>query len=877
MGTTADGTISCAGSATFAITARQTTAVTVLMQCGAPAPDSGSASFNGQAYFCAVASAVSAIPSETTVGNSVALTGSATGPNTAGITYAWSAPSGTFSAASSASTNFTCTAPGLVTVTLAASDGAIPDGGSCNPALSTATVQVQCDGASDAGTSPDATVGDASPDSSSGPTACNLGPNGAIKHVIYLQFDNTHLAQDNPNVPSDLQQMPHLLSFIRSNGTMMANDHTVLISHTAGGILSSLTGVYPDRNGQTVTNSYVRTSTTGAFTFPSSFQYWTDSVSATNTPTVPNLVQPDGTNMPAPWVAYTRAGCNFGGVGTANLELENVSTAATGDMTKVFGANSPQWNEAKSNSSLAVTDFEGIAVHCAAGSSVCAGGEADVLPQEPGGYSGFMGLFGTQQVDPLLTGSTTTPVMDLLGNPIQDANGNSGFPGFNGMVAAVSLSYIANMQEHGVPVTYAYISDAHDNHAANGLAYGPGQPGYVAQLQAYDQAFANFFTRLANDGIDKTNTLFVITVDEGDHFVGVTPTPAGCDGVTTPCTYPPPSGQTAGTGEININIDTLVTSEQPAIGSQFVMGNRTNPGAPYDFTVHGDDAPTFYLSRVGGDAGATGPLAPTDPVARGFERAAGQFTALNPYTGNTDSLLFRMADQSGMKAIHMFTTGDAVRNPTFVYFADDDYFITDFPTTTCADCIQPGFAWNHGDDQSVIGMTWQGWVGPGVKNENNQGDQTTFTDHTDVRPTILSILGLRDQYQSDGRVITQALTSTDYASSLGSNLTTAETLGDSYKQINAPFGPFAQCALTASTYALQADDATYASFESSVDNLTSTRDTLATSIKSALDAAEFGGTAIDPTQASSWITQAQNLLTSCNSLTATIPTADAGH
>src|SRR5690348_14134407 len=33
---------------------------------------------------------------------------------------------------------------------------------------------------------------------------------GAIKHVIYIQFDNVHFTRDNPNVPSDLEQMPHL-------------------------------------------------------------------------------------------------------------------------------------------------------------------------------------------------------------------------------------------------------------------------------------------------------------------------------------------------------------------------------------------------------------------------------------------------------------------------------------------------------------------------------------------------------------------------------------------------------------------------------------------------------------------------------------------
>src|SRR5205085_2717186 len=49
--------------------------------------------------------------------------------------------------------------------------------------------------------------------------------------------------------------------------------------------------------------------------------------------------------------------------------------------------------------------------------------------------------------------------------------------------------------------------------------FGPGEAGYVAQLKSYDQGFADFFARLANDGINKSNTLFVFTADENDHFV----------------------------------------------------------------------------------------------------------------------------------------------------------------------------------------------------------------------------------------------------------------------------------------------------------------------------------------------------------------------
>src|SRR5450759_1102705 len=84
-------------------------------------------------------------------------------------------------------------------------------------------------------------------------SSCSLqSAGGNIHHVIYIQFDNTHFNRDNPNVPSDLEQMPNLLNFIQNNGTLLTNDHTALISHTATGILTSLTGVYPDRMGQSV-------------------------------------------------------------------------------------------------------------------------------------------------------------------------------------------------------------------------------------------------------------------------------------------------------------------------------------------------------------------------------------------------------------------------------------------------------------------------------------------------------------------------------------------------------------------------------------------------------------------------------------------------
>src|SRR5881392_735687 len=171
---------------------------------------------------------------------------------------------------------------------------------------------------------------------------CDLGHGGQsrIKHLIYLQFDNTHLLRDRSNFASDLELMPHLKNFLSDNGTLSDNEHTILISHTAGGILSSLTGLYPDRNGQAVSNSYGYFRPDGSVGFSSSFKYWTDKTDggnpANNPPTPsadPSFNMVTGTpavqeNTPAPWVPWARAGCDVGNVSTANAVLEN-NTAIT--------------------------------------------------------------------------------------------------------------------------------------------------------------------------------------------------------------------------------------------------------------------------------------------------------------------------------------------------------------------------------------------------------------------------------------------------------------------------------------------------------------------------------------------------------------------
>src|SRR5438094_8671266 len=246
-------------------------------------------------------------------------------------------------------------------------------------------------------------------------------PKGAIQHVIYVQLDNTHFRRDNPDVPADLEQMRHLLNFIQDNGVLMSNDHTVLISHTATGILTSLTGVYPDRMGQPVSNSFRYFKTDGTTRTGVSFAYWTAPLfdpAGSTTDTTPEMINENGKIAPAPWAPFTRAGCDFGAVAKANTILENTAI----DIATVFGAGSPEAAEVASNPGQAFADFVGIGVHCAQNSAICSTanhGRPDVLPDEPGGYNGFNGLFGAKNVDPVI--KPGAPMTDLGGNVIQDA------------------------------------------------------------------------------------------------------------------------------------------------------------------------------------------------------------------------------------------------------------------------------------------------------------------------------------------------------------------------------------------------------------------------------------------------------------------------
>jgi hypothetical protein len=668
-----------------------------------------------------------------------------------------------------------------------------------------------------------------------GSAGCALGTHGAVRHVIYIQFDNVHYTRDNPNVPSDLQQMPNLLGFLTGHGTLVTHEHTPLIAHTADDIVTSESGLYGSDQGMPIANEYNYYKPGGTTDTAGSFAYWTDPIVDYDTGLAgkpvgdhtPTMIGANGKNTPAPWVPYTRAGCDFGAVAAANTELENTLP----DVPHVFGANSPEAKEAENPNlqNKATADFMGLSVHCALHSAACsAGSRPDVLPDEPGGYHGYRALYGSRFIQPLI--SPAGPVRNLDGQVIKDSSGDIGFPGYDGMTGVNALAYTLDMQTHGVPVTFTYLSDLHDNFNGSG-AFGPGQAGYVKQLQEENAAFGTFFARLAAHGITQANTLFVVTADEGDHFVGSAPTPAGCNGVTVPCHY-------AKIGEVDGNLTGLLAAK----------------GITTPFDVEADSAPGIY---VHGQPGRTA------PAVRSLEQAAARLTGDDLATGQAQRLTGYLADPVEMKILHMVTS-DPKRTPTLVLFGNDNFWLSSGSATCGTSCFSEpkgGDAWNHGTAAEQINTTWLGMAGPGAAHLGI--DNSVWSDHTSIQPTMMALLGLRDDYAPDGRVLGELMTPAARPAGMRAHRGTLLRLGRTYTQLEAAVGAFGLDTLRASTRALASNtpgDTTFTRIENALQRLGSERDSIGARMQSLLLGAEFGGRTLNAAAARALIRAGDRLL-----------------
>lgn len=203
-------------------------------------------------------------------------------------------------------------------------------------------------------------------------------------------------------------------------------------------------------------------------------------------------------------------------------------------------------------------------------------------------------------------------------------------------------------------------------------------------------------------------------------------------------------------------------------------------------------------------------------------------------------------------------TNDPLRTPTYSIFPMPDYFFGASSGPNVA--FNNGFAYDHGYYSPNINITWVGMVGPGVVNNQVDGSGAaggneaqdpnstntvpeastngTWVEETDIRPTLLYLVGLHDDYQSDGHVITQAL------SDPMATLQATEDLAKGYDQINSSVGQLATDTLIADSNALatgsSSDDSAYEDVQAALQQLADDRDTAAAPIKKVLTNAANG-------------------------------------
>jgi hypothetical protein len=385
----------------------------------------------------------------------------------------------------------------------------------------------------------------------------------------------------------------------------------------------------------------------------------------------------------------------------------------------------------------------------------------------------------------------------------------------------------------------------------------------VAALKAYDDAFAAFFDRLAKHGIDKSNTLFIFTADENDHFAGQQA--QNCNGVSntpgvpsTPCVYNTASVPASGNPKHGIFDVTNGAGAPPPIADPTWMGpvpplapnaplvgevgyniqwliGKTVSSTAYDISF--DSAPSFYINGQPQAVDAGGHIV-VNTTLRAFEQKAATLMAFDPYIDETKltPVARYLVDAPTLKAIHMINA-DPQRTMSFTMFAQPDFFFQTFsPCPKGQGCVNSSFAWIHGDYAPDIGQTWLGLVGPGV--QGGGFDDDTWTDHTDIVPTVMSLLGLTTDYVPDGRVITQVLKPQVAKKGNGTSFT---DLGNIYKQLNAPYGDFNHSLIVASTTGIKSDDDhKYMDIEENIQELTAERDALVEQMKGILNGTSNG-------------------------------------
>lgn len=260
-----------------------------------------------------------------------------------------------------------------------------------------------------------------------------------------------------------------------------------------------------------------------------------------------------------------------------------------------------------------------------------------------------------------------------------------------------------------------------------------------------------------------------------------------------------------------------------------------------------------------------------DTLSRSFGRALAATQYTNFYTGQTETVFPYIADSNAIHLLHL-VTADPYRLPTLIAFNNPNFdsFSSSGPSLTT------GFPWYHGSIAPEINNIWLGLVGPGVRNDKGKGGLRTdiWSDHTDIRPTMLALLGLKDSYQQQGRVLIEALYDWAVPQTLVAHRETLIRLGEAYKQLNAPLGQFPQAALrfdtTAIASGISANDNCYVAVSATLQNdLIPRHDQLVSEMEEMLSKAAFDNQAIDEQAAKKLIQQSEQLIKEAEQLAVT--------
>ena len=418
------------------------------------------------------------------------------------------------------------------------------------------------------------------------------------------------------------------------------------------------------------------------------------------------------------------------------------------------------------------------------------------------------------------------------------------------------------MQEPGIPVTFGYLSDAHDAHGKAGeihIAYGPGETGLPrAAASTTTTRSRGFFDRLKNDGITKDNTLFVVTVEEGDHFAGTAPDAA----VRRRHGRPAPTAQraTRHRGQRRPEAARRDLQREPRHERDDELQRPLRPGAE---RLRHRQPGARLVDRAHARAGDGRHEREEPALGQAGEPVRGDG---RPGRGEDPPHVDRRPDAAA--DVHAVRAGRLLPERLV-----DGAVREQRPERLRVPAEHGALRRRRSRGTTAASSrrsATRGSAGSGRGSRRRASTDKVWTDHTDVRPTILALLGLKDDYVSDGRVDTEFLKGDAMPKSLNGRQgrgarrrpgrRSTRRSGRS-RPTRSPRRPGALASHTLRRRHVHEDRERDPGSDAE-------RDALASKIRLALWNAEFNGQKIDEKHAKNWIGLANDLLGRAHALAA---------